>query len=79
MNYLINILLIFLLIYFFILISTYIFQRKLLYHPGENNYYGDKILVNVEKIKIRTKDNIDLLIQKLPDEDKKSILKIDKY
>tara|TARA_Y100000590_G_scaffold265308_1_gene298102 strand:- start:431 stop:1147 length:717 start_codon:yes stop_codon:yes gene_type:complete len=32
-----------------------------LYHPGENNYSGDKITVSVEKIKIKTKDNIELL------------------
>ncbi len=61
MNYIITILLIFLLIYFFILISTYLFQRNLLYHPGENNYFGDQLLVSVEKVKIKTKDNIELL------------------
>ena len=47
--------------YFFILFSTYIFQRNLLYHPTENNYSGDKILVNVEKIKIKTQDGVELL------------------
>ena len=61
MNYFTSILLIFITIYFFILISTYLFQRNLLYHPGENNYSGDKITVSVEKIKIKTKDNIELL------------------
>ena len=53
--------LIFILTYFFILFYTYIFQRNLLYHPTENNYFGDKILVDVEKIKIRTQDNIQLV------------------
>ncbi len=48
------------LIYFVILASTYIFQRNLLYHPTENNYSGDKILVSIEKVTIKTKDNIDL-------------------
>jgi len=48
-------------IYFFILISTYIFQRNLLYHPGENNYFGDQLTVEIEKVKIKTQDNIDLL------------------
>ena len=61
MNYLLTILLTFLLIYFFTALLTYIFQRNLLYHPGENNYYGDKISVDIEKVKIKTEDNIDLL------------------
>jgi len=61
MNFFVLILLIFILTYFFILFSTYIFQRNLLYHPTENNYSGDKISVDVEKIKIRTQDNIELV------------------
>ena len=61
MNYFILIFLFFISIYFFILISTFIFQRNLLYHPTENNYSGDKILVSVEKVKIKTQDNIELL------------------
>ena len=46
------------------LISTFIlfnFQRSLLYHPVENNYQGDELTVKIEKVKIRTKDNIELL------------------
>ena len=61
MNYFTNILLIFVLIYFFILIYTYIFQRKLLYYPTENNYSGDQILVSIEKVKINTQDGIELM------------------
>jgi len=61
MNFPILILLIFVLIYLFILISTYLFQRNLLYHPSENNYFGDQLLVSVEKVKIKTRDNIELL------------------
>jgi len=61
MNYLLGILLVFILIYFFVLVSTYIFQRNLLYHPSENNYSGDKILVSIEKVKIKTSDGIELL------------------
>ena len=61
MNYIALILSIFVLIYILILISTYIFQRNLLYHPSEHNYSGDKITFSVEKIKIKTKDNIDLI------------------
>jgi uncharacterized protein len=60
MNYFTLILLTFLLIYFFILIATYIFQRNLLYHPSENNYLNDAIKVSVEKAKIETSDNITL-------------------
>ena len=61
MSYFITILLIFVLIYFFILMSTYIFQRNLLYHPSENNYSGDQILVSIEKVKINTQDGIELM------------------
>ncbi len=61
MNNLILLLLILISIYLFILISTYLFQRNLLYHPTENNYSGDKLIVSVEKIKIKTRSNIELL------------------
>ena len=61
MNNLTVLLLILASIYFFILISTYIFQRNLLYHPKENNYFGDPLTVEIEKVKIKTKDNIELL------------------
>ena len=61
MNFFVLILLIFVLAYSLVLVSTYIFQRNLLYHPSENNYFGDKIVVSIEKVKIKTKDNIELL------------------
>jgi len=61
MNYFAIIILTFLLIYFLILFTTYFFQRNLLYHPKENNYFGDQLLVSVEKVKIKTQDNIELL------------------
>jgi uncharacterized protein len=61
MNYFINILLIFVFIYFLILVYTYFFQRNLLYHPSDNNYLKDEITVSVKKIKIKTNDNIDLI------------------
>jgi len=61
MNYLTNIALTLVVIYFFILISTYLFQRNLLYHPTENNYFGDQLSVPIEKVKIKTDDNIELL------------------
>ena len=61
MNYFTTLLLIFLLVYFFIVIGIYLYQRNLLYHPSENNYFGDELLVSVDKIKIKTQDNIELL------------------
>ena len=61
MNYFTFILLIFVAIYFFILISTYLFQRNLLYHPTENNYFGDQLTVSIDKVKIKTQDNIELM------------------
>ena len=61
MNYLMPILLTFLLIYFIILVSIYLLQRNLLYHPGENNYIGDQLLIPIKKIKIKTQDNIKLI------------------
>jgi len=54
-------LLLFVIIYLFILVTTYLFQRSLLYHPQENNYYGDQLTVPIKKIKIKTQDNIELL------------------
>ena len=32
-----------------------------MYHPSENNYFGDKLEVNIEKVNIKTSDNINLL------------------
>ena len=32
-----------------------------MYHPQENNYSGDKIEVEIEKVQIQTTDNISLL------------------
>ena len=49
------------LVYFLVLVYLYFFQRNLMYHPNENNYSNDKLKVNVEKIKVKTKDGIDLL------------------
>ena len=61
MNKLIIFLQIFFFVYLLVLIYLYFFQRSLMYHPNENNYSNDKITVSIEKIKIKTKDNIDLL------------------
>ena len=48
-------------IYISILLILFFFQRNLLYHPSENNYSGDKLTASIEKVKIKTQDNIDLL------------------
>ncbi len=48
-------------VYASVLILLFIFQRNLMYHPLENNYSGDKLEVEVEKVKIITTDNINLL------------------
>ena len=48
-------------VYISVLILLFIFQRSLMYHPLENNYSGDKLNVEVEKVKILTSDNINLL------------------
>ena len=61
MNYFALIFVIFIIIYFIILFATYIFQRNLLYHPQENNYSGDQLRVSIEKVIIKTRDNIELI------------------
>ena len=49
------------LIYLTITFVLYYSQRSLLYHPAENNYSGDKLTVPIDKVKINTEDNIELL------------------
>tara|TARA_X000000368_G_scaffold408471_1_gene389144 strand:- start:193 stop:1008 length:816 start_codon:yes stop_codon:yes gene_type:complete len=49
------------LVYLLVTIGLYVFQRNLLYHPTENNYSGDRLTINIEKIKIITEDDIELL------------------
>jgi len=48
-------------LYFSILVFLFFYQRNLLYHPNENNYSGDKISVDIKKVKIQTSDNFQLL------------------
>ena len=48
-------------IYLLVLAFLFIFQRSLMYHPDENNYSGDKLEVDIQKVRIKTKDNIKLL------------------
>ena len=47
--------------YFFLLAFLYFYQRNLMYHPDENNYFNDKLSVDIEKIKVQTQDGLDLL------------------
>jgi len=47
--------------YLALLFIIFIFQRNLLYHPNENNYFGDELKVKIEKVKIKTSDNFELL------------------
>jgi len=38
------------LIYASVLVLLFIFQRNLMYHPNENNYFGDKLEVILKKL-----------------------------
>ena len=60
-NNLLQLILIIFFVYFLILVFLYFYQRNLLYHPNENNYSEDKISVDIEKVRIKTLDNIELL------------------
>jgi fermentation-respiration switch protein FrsA (DUF1100 family) len=48
-------------LYSLILVFLYFYQRSLLYHPNENNYSGDEISVGIEKVKISSSDNLQIL------------------
>ena len=60
-EYLLKIILIIPIAYFSLLFIIFIFQRNLLYNPEENNYFGDELKVEIEKVKIKTGDNLELL------------------
>ena len=47
-------------VYILFLLFLYFYQRNLLYHPNENNYFGDNLKIEVDRIKIKTSDNLDL-------------------
>ena len=49
------------LIYLSVLCFLFFFQRSLLYLPNVNNYFNDKLKVNIKEVQIRTSDNINLL------------------
>jgi fermentation-respiration switch protein FrsA (DUF1100 family) len=60
-NFFLEILLGIIVVYISVLVLLFIFQRNLMYHPNENNYFGDKLEVNIEKVNIKTPDNLNLL------------------
>ena len=49
------------LIYLIVLVFLFFFQRSLLYHPNVNNYFNDRLKVDIEEVQIKTSDNINLL------------------
>ena len=64
MNYFITIILALVSFYVLLLSIVFLFQRNLLYHPSVNNYLKDKVTnepTEIEKVKITTMDNIDLV------------------
>ena len=46
--------------YIIIVLFTYLYQRKLLYHPSENNYTGDEIQFEYKKVFIEVDKDIKL-------------------
>ena len=60
-NFFLEIIIGILVVYTSVLITLFIFQRNLMYHPQENNYFGDKLEVKVQKVQIKTSDNLNLL------------------
>ena len=59
--YILSLLGLVILIYLTITFVLYYSQRSLLYHPSENNYSGDNLMVSIDKVKILTDDNIELI------------------
>ena len=56
---LINILLLILIIYMFICVFIFFYQRNLLYHPGENNYLDEGPLNHkIEKVYISSQGSL---------------------
>ena len=64
MNYFVNIILVIVTFYVLLLASVFLFQRNLLYHPSVDNYLkeqGTNEPTGMEKVKITTNDQIDLV------------------
>ena len=50
--------------YILLIIVVFFFQRNLLYHPSVDNYLKDQVAkepTEIEKVKITTRDKIDLI------------------
>ena len=47
--------------YLLVLFFLFFYQRSLLYHPNENNYSGNNLSAEIQKVKIKTSDNLELL------------------
>ena len=50
--------------YALLLIAVFFFQRNILYHPSVDNYLEDQVVrepAEIEKVKVTTKDKIDLI------------------
>ena len=60
-NLLLTIIIALSLIYLIILVFLFFFQRSLLYHPNVNNYFNDRLKVDIEEVQIKTSYNINLL------------------
>ena len=60
-NFLLQIIITISLIYLLVLVFLFFFQRSLLYLPNVNNYFDDKLNVEIERVQIRTSDNINLV------------------
>ena len=64
MNYFTTIILALIFFYVLLLTVVFFFQRNFLYHPSVDNYLKDQVtneLTGIEKVKITTVDNIDLV------------------
>jgi len=46
--------------YIIVILFTYLYQRKLLYHPSENNYTGDEIQFDYKEVFIEVNKGIKL-------------------
>ena len=60
-NFLMSIIIALSLIYLSVLVFLFFFQRSLLYLPNVNNYFSDTLNINIEKVQVRTSDNINLV------------------
>ena len=64
MNYFTTVILSLLSFYVLLLTIVFFFQRNLLYHPSMDNYLKDQVTnvpTEIEKVKITTPDNINLV------------------